>query len=180
MDGHPVPYAAAVLFGLAVGTTELVARYRDRPTAPLRTASGIIYILVNGLAAGLALWLIREQKIAANVTLLDPAVAQVLLAGFETMAFFRTSLFTLRVGDADVAIGPAAVLQVILNAADRACDRVRAGSRSAEVIAIMRGVSFERARDALPLHCFALMQNVSMAEQQLVIQAIGSCRATPA
>ena len=101
---------------------------------------------------------------------MSPTVAQVLLAGFGTMAFFRTSLFTLRVGEADVAIGPAAVLQVILDAADRACDRFRAGPRSSDVIRIMRGVTFERARIALPLHCFALMQNVSP------VRAVG-CRA---
>jgi hypothetical protein len=50
MYGHPAPYAAAVLFGLAVEITELVARYRDRPTAPLKTLSGIVYILVNGVS----------------------------------------------------------------------------------------------------------------------------------
>jgi hypothetical protein len=178
MDGHPVPYAAAVLFGLAVGITELVARYRDRPTAPLSTVSGWIYIVVNGLAAGLALWLIRAQGVAAKTTVFNPAVAQVLLAGFGTMAFFRTSLFTMRVGEADVPIGPAAVFQVILNAADRACDRSRAGPRSEGIVAIMRGVSFERAQKSLPLHCFALMQNVSMAEQQAVVQAIAGLSGT--
>jgi hypothetical protein len=36
----------------------------------------------------------------------------------------------------------------------------------------MRGVSFERAKLALPLHCFSLMQNVSIAEQTQVLQTI--------
>ncbi len=177
-DGHPGPYAAALLFGSLVGITELVARYRDRPMAPLGMISGWVYVAVNGLASGLALWLIRDHRIAAATTLLNPTVAQVMLAGFGTMAFFRTSLFTLRVGESDVAIGPAAVLQVILNAADRECDRMRAGPRSERVIEIIRGVSFERARSALPLHCFALMQNLSLAEQQGGIQGISTLSGT--
>src|SRR5215471_4240067 len=177
-EGHPDPYAAACLFGLLVGVTELVARYRDRPLAALSTMSGLVYVVVNGAASGFALWLIRDNGIAADTKLIAPTVAQVLLAGFGTMAFFRTSLFTLRVGESDVAIGPAAVLQVILNAADRACDRFRAGPRSSDVIGIMRGVSFERARIALPLHCFALMQNVSLVEQSSIVQAISGLSGT--
>ena len=64
------------------------------------------------------------------------------------------------------------MLQVILSAADRACDRLRAGPRSARVFGIMRGVSFDRAKLALPLHCFALMQNVSTAEQTQLMQTL--------
>jgi hypothetical protein len=88
--------------GWRSGSPNSSVRYRDRPTAPLSTVSGWIYIVVNGLTAGLALWLIRVQGVAAKTMVFDPAVAQVLLAGFGTMAFFRTSLFTVRVGEADV------------------------------------------------------------------------------
>ena len=40
--GHPLAYFGVTLFGLLVGATELVARYRDRPTAPLETVPGIV------------------------------------------------------------------------------------------------------------------------------------------
>jgi hypothetical protein len=170
---NPARYAAVFVFGLLVGTTELVSRYRDKPVAPLGTWPGLIYIGVNAVASVCALWILTTKGVAFDFGgALPPALGQVLLAGFGTMVLFRSALFTIRVGDTDVAIGPAAVLQIILNAADRACDRLRAGPRSARVYGIMRGVSFERARQTLPLHCFGLMQNVSTAEQTQLLQTI--------
>ena len=38
-------------------------------------------------------------------------------------------------------------------------------ARSREVTGIMNGVSFSRARTALPVYCFELMQNLSEEEQ---------------
>jgi hypothetical protein len=175
---YPARYALVALFGLLVGTTELVSRYRDRPTAPLRTLPGAIYIATNALASVAALWVLQRQGVAFTFgEALPPELGQVLLAGFGTMLFFRSALFTVRVGDTDVSIGPAAVLQIIMTAADRACDRLRAGPRSDRVFRIMRGVSFERARQALPLHCFALMQNVSTAEQTQLLQNLDALAA---
>ncbi len=175
---YPARYAATVLFGALVGTTELVSRYRDKPTAPLGTWPGLIYIVTNAGASAGALWLLQRQGVTFDFGgTLPPEFGQVLLAGFGTMFLFRSSLFTVRVGDSDVSIGPAAVLQIILNAADRACDRLRAGPRSARVYQIMRGVSFDRAKQALPLHCFALMQNVSTAEQTQLMQTIDALAA---
>jgi hypothetical protein len=170
---YPARYAATALFGLLLGMTELISRFRDRPTAPLMTVPGLVYMATNVAASVAALWILQTQDVKYDFGgKLPPALAQVLLAGFGAMIFFRSALFTLRVADSDVAIGPAAVLQIILNAADRACDRLRAGPRSQIIHTIMRGVSFERARVALPLHCFTLMQNVSIVEQTQVMQTI--------
>jgi hypothetical protein len=133
------------LFGILVGMTELISRYRDKPTAPLGTVPGLIYIATNAIASVAALWVLQRQNVNFDFGgKLPPEVGQVLLAGFGTMFLFRSALFVVRVGDSDVAIGPAAVLQIILNSADRACDRLRAGPRSEHVYKIMRGVSFGR------------------------------------
>jgi hypothetical protein len=70
------------------------------------------------------------------------------------MAFFRSSLFTMKVGEADVAVGPGIFFQVLLHATDRACDRGRAEPRSVLAKSIMSGVLFKQARDALPSFCF--------------------------
>lgn len=148
-----------------VGWTELAQRYRDRPTGPLRTLAGATYVLVNALAAMGALALVRHLGLAAE-TGLPKDVAQVILAGLGAMAFFRSAFFTMRVGEADLPLGPALVLQVILNAADRAYDRFRAAERSQAVSRIMRDVSFERAKQPLPAYCMKLMQNVSPEEAQ--------------
>jgi len=91
---------------------------------------------------------------------------QVLIAGVSAMAFFRTSLFTVRAGDRDVGVGPAAFLQIFLAAADRNVDRLRAGARSKAVAEIMKGVDYTKARQSLPPYCLALMQNVSSEDQE--------------
>ena len=167
-------YLGVALLGLLVGVAELAARYRDKPQAPFATIPGWIYVLTNAAAAALALWLIRE--IAGpdwiNTSGFPEPVAQVFVAGFGAMAFFRSAFFTLQIDGNNVAIGPAAILQVILDAADRACDRQRAVPRSEMVREIMKGVSFARAKEGLTLYCFALMQNLSIAEQHRVTKDV--------
>jgi hypothetical protein len=157
-------YLAVAAIGAVVGWTELAQRYKDRPTGPLHTLPGFVYIVVNALAAMGALAFIDYLDLPGDAAGLPKRVAQVLLAGASAMAFFRSAFFTMRVGDADLPLGPALILQVILNAADRAYDRQRAGVRSAVVARIMKDISFERARRALPAYCLKLMQNVAPEE----------------
>lgn len=88
------------------------------------------------------------------------------------MAFFRSAVFSVRVRDEDVPLGPAIILQVILNASDRAYDRLRAAERSRAVTRIMKDVSFDRARLALPAKCLQIMQNVSPAEQEALRKVV--------
>src|SRR5712692_71545 len=151
-------YIAVFYIGALVGTGEIVSRYRDAPERALWTVSALLYILINAAAACVALYVIGVFKVAATGDPLRIIVTQVLMAGFGAMAFFRTSLFTVRVGDQDVAIGPVAFLQVVLGATDRAVDRIRAEARAVSVTDSMEGVSFDRAWTALPAFCFTLMQ----------------------
>jgi hypothetical protein len=60
----------------------------------------------------------------------------------------------------------------------RECDRERASPRSTQVNTIMKGVSFELAKDALPAFCFELMQNVDPAEQQQFLQTVAALSST--
>jgi hypothetical protein len=94
------------------------------------------------------------------------------MAGVSSMAFFRTSLFVVRAGDRDVAVGPSGFLQIYLAAADRAVDRRRAAARSAAVVAAMKDVDYAKAKEALPPYCLALMQNVSNEDQQELGRAL--------
>jgi hypothetical protein len=65
---HPAQFAAVALFGSLVGTTELVSRYRDKPTAPLGTWPGIIYIATNALASIAALLKVLKDEPRAIFT----------------------------------------------------------------------------------------------------------------
>ncbi len=163
------------VFGAIVGASELLARYRDAPLSALRTRPAVSYVVVNAIAALGALLLIRAFGIEFGVARPEAIPwTQALVAGFGSMAFFRSSLFTVRVGESDVAIGPGIFLQIILFAADRACDRERAQPRSVVVNEIMEAVSFDKAQQALPTYCFGLMQNVPPSEQQQFAQQIAA------
>lgn len=151
----------------------MVARYADQPTRPLRTVPGIIYIGFNGGAALLAYSLMRAFGWTFAFEHGDTLrAARILIAGFGSLAFFRTSLFTLRVGSQDVQVGPHAVLEALLGAADRAVDRLQAQRRSDLVTTTMAGVSFDKAHASLPTYCLALMQAVTSEEKESLARDI--------
>lgn len=121
---------------------------------------------LNATAAVVALVLIRGLGWTFGVTGVDKVrLIQLLAAGFGAMALFRTSLFTIRVGEQDIAVGPSSFLQVALLAADREVDRKRATLRSERTRKAMEGVSFKKALEALPVYCIALMQNLPQEDQ---------------
>ncbi|HKO56355.1 MAG TPA: Ig-like domain-containing protein [Thermoanaerobaculia bacterium] len=156
-------YVVVALIAALVGVGELVSRYRDAPERAIVTRPALVYVLINVAAGVAALYLVDQFGLfegdkAANVK-------KVLLAGFGAMAFFRTALFTVRVGDQDVAVGPIAFLQVVLHAADRAVDRMQARSRATRVGELMSDVDFDSSYEALSVFCLALMQNLTPEEQ---------------
>jgi hypothetical protein len=163
-------YVLASCLGIIIGTSELVSRYRDAPFRTLVTIPALLYVALNGVASFAALVLVREFGWLQQPSGPDDVktlLTQSLAAGLSAMALFRTSLFMIRVANTDIGIGPAAFLQILLSAADRACDRTRAKPRAAAVQEIMRGISFQRSKQALPSLCFGLMQNVSGEEQRI-------------
>jgi len=167
-------YLLAPCFGALVGATELVARYRDKPSAAVSNEPAMLYMAVNAVAALAAFWLVYTDRLGAKAEIFGDhkALNALVIGGFGAMALFRTSIFNLRVRDATVGVGPAAVLQVILRVTDREVDRLRAGPRARVIKRIMEGVSYELAKEALPFHCYALMQNLSLEERSELDQAI--------
>jgi hypothetical protein len=159
-------YLLAGAFGAIVGFAELASRYRDAPGRAIMSPSALLYVAINVVASVGALALIDTFDWTFGVDEADQELVQTLVAGFSAMAFFRSSLFTARIGDTDVGIGPSIVLQGVIAMADRGVDRNRAGGRARDVSRIMEGISFELAAEALPTYCFALMQNVGEEEQK--------------
>jgi hypothetical protein len=174
-------YLLVAAIGGAIGYCELLARYRDEPKKATRNLAASFYIMVNVFAAVLALLLIDifQPGLGADPTKMVQAEAnKILLAGLGAMAFFRTSLFNLKVADKDIPVGPGLILQVLLDVTDRAVDRGRATPRALAVSKVMQGVDFDKAKVSLSAYCFGLMQNVSEAEQAAVGQQITSLDAT--
>jgi hypothetical protein len=154
--------------GAAVGTIELLGRY---PYAPLRavfSGSGLVYVFINLLAAIAALHLVGEQGFAVFKDTAAPlrGLYELLTAGFGALVFMRSSVFKARVGDAEVGVGPAALLDTVLMIADRGVDRQEAALRAQEVTNLLKGVDPVRGGRLLAAYCIALMQNVSPEEQK--------------
>jgi len=145
---HSLWALAVLAFGVAVGSSEIIARYKDAPFTALRNVWARAYIAANGGASLVAYFLIVQFD-AFNGD--QKELLQALAAGFGAAAFFRSALFTVKVGETDVAVGPALFFQILLAATDRQCDRERAKPRSDLVAEIMKGISFERARRATQL-----------------------------
>lgn len=159
----------AGLSGL-VAYGELLSRYRDDPRRLFGAGSTPAYILVNiggGIAAVVIIRYTGALKDAHPLRLYE-----ILLASFGAIAFFRTSLFTARVGSTDIGIGPSAVLQSLLGAADRMIDRDQAEGRAEDVAGIMRAVDFAKAQVALPTFCFILVQNLTAEDQKAVAEQV--------
>ena len=165
---------AAGLLGALVGVVELVTRYRDAPGAALRTSPALFYVTINALGSVLAWFLIEVYEIVAKAGEmgLSQHVQAVGLAGLGAAAFFRTSLFTLRAGNADISVGPNILIDTLLQATDRSVDRRMAEVRARIVAQIMDGIDFEKAKSSLPTTCFALMQNLGAEEAAQISRGI--------
>jgi hypothetical protein len=159
------------LIGFLAGAVEIVARYKGDPWRALLNVPAMVYVAVNVLACLAMLACLRMIEPAWLFADLagKPDLQKlylILAAGFGAMTLFRSSLFRIKTADGEVGFGPSALLDTLLFASDRAIDRNVAPPRSSMVQAIMKDVSFERAKIALPIYCFALMQNVPSREQR--------------
>jgi hypothetical protein len=176
-----IAYAVAVLIGVVVGAIELASRYRDKPQALVRITGAWAYVAVNAAAGALALMITRIFGWTFGISgdSHQILVVQVLICGFGAMAIFRSAFAQIKVGDQETVIGPNAVLASLLAIVDREVDRKRGNDRSADASRIMSGISFEKARVALPAYCLALLQNLSADEQKDLNTAITSLAASP-
>ena len=180
------PQIAAMAIGGGVGAVEIMGRYRHAPVRAAFSWSGYIYILVNVLASWIAFYLmgVFDAFPVANGATQDivdrRTVELTLAAGFGALVVLRSSLFKLRVGDTDVGIGPAAVLDTLLLIADRGVDRREAVSRAQDVSALVAHVKDYRViANMLMKYSLALMQNVDEKTSKDLGDAIGKILSDP-
>jgi hypothetical protein len=166
----------AIALGLCLGAAEMMGRYRDEPTKIFQATAAWYYLGVNGALAAISLYLIREFGLSfipettggpeIRDTTQAARIYDVLLAGFGGAAFFRSSIMKTKIGDADVSIGPAIVIDTLLKVTDREVDRFRAEQRARRISPLMKGVSLREAIDVVVPFCTALMQNLNAAERE--------------
>jgi hypothetical protein len=166
-----IDFTLVILLGMLVGFIEIVSRYQDAPFRTALTWPGLFYMLINGLVAGSALWLLRvfgwdftPQSTAPEIKRWN----EVLIAGLGAMAIFRSSLFVIGKEDQEVSVGPNAILQILLNAIDKEVDRFRGQERAASVRSIMQKIHYEDAISDLTVISGALMQNLTSGDQERI------------
>lgn len=163
-----VDYTLVILLGMLVGFIEIVSRYQDAPFRTALTWPGLFYMLINGLVAGSALWLLRIFGWNFTPEAMDAEFKrwnEVLIAGLGAMALFRSALFVIGKEEREVSVGPNAILQILLSAIDKEVDRYRGQERAASVRAIMQNVHYEDAISDLTVISGALMQNLKSEDQ---------------
>ncbi|WP_137176522.1 hypothetical protein [Roseomonas sp. AR75] len=157
-------YGAVAFFAGAVGFGELIARYRDDPGRLLGLRPAAAYVAINVAAGVIALALVQQFEVVT--TQKNKALVEGLIAAFGAIAFFRTSLFTARVGDTDVGIGPSTMLKTFLESCDRMVNRDQATARADAVGAWMKDVDFAKAQATLPAFCLGLVEGLDADEQR--------------
>jgi hypothetical protein len=145
-----VAMVAVALFSGAIGFGELTQRYRDDPSRLFVAAPTIAYIAVNMAAAIAAYGLIREFNVFGDLNPAHRDIYEIMLAGFGSIAFFRSSFFTARVGDKDFDVGPSTLLKSFLDASDRMINRSQAEERLTDVGQIMARVTFRKRKPRCP------------------------------
>lgn len=169
-------YLAVGALGAMIGFVEILSRYKDAPFKVSFSLPGVFYLLINALASVIALWAIRLFGISftdnPNWTAEMVRWLQVGVAGLASMTLFRSALFTFRIGDQDVSVGPNAILQVLLVAVDKEVDRMRGAIRAKIVEDAMKDITFEEAITNLPPVVLALMQNLSDKDKKEILDSV--------
>jgi hypothetical protein len=158
---------AAGLIGALVGMSELLTRYRDSSSAALQNVPAALYLGINALAsvAAFGVAYVANWKFGTNATGNELLCLQVAVGGFGAVALFRSSLFLVHPSGTDVNVGPANILQSLLDATNREIDRSRGSERFPQVARMMQGVEFSEAYKVLPTVILASMQNLSDDDQ---------------
>jgi hypothetical protein len=173
-------WVIVALLGAGVALGELVSRFRDEPTRAVFTLPAFVYMSVNGLAAVAALALSRALGWSAEMPGGDGGTGvhwlPVLTAGLGAMALLRSAVFTVRTGGQDVAVGPSTFLDAVMDAADRAVDRLRGQDRAWAVARAVEGIdagAYQTALAVLPSYCLALSQSLKEEEQEAFLKRAG-------
>ena len=169
---------ATFLFGVLVGLSEILSRYRDEPLLAATTTFGLAYLIFNGLISLTAFAVLRKYPTQIFPALEKDLFLSSLVAGFGAMVIFRSKFFTFRTTDGkDFPIGPAIVLDTVLKTIDSKIDRNRATERQAQVFNSMVGLhDFTNVANYLEAS-LSSFQNLSQDDKTEIKSVIDQYRA---
>ncbi len=159
-------WVLAFAVGLGTSLVELLSRYRDEPLKVIATSQfAWVYLLLNGLLALGAHALLLDSSFAETETEVRRAGLAV-ASGLGAAVILRSRVFTARLGDEQVSIGPGYVVDQLLSIIDAQIDRRRALQRVQIVVDVMKDKDFDGARIHSSTMITGSRQNLSLQEQK--------------
>ena len=144
-------YLYAFMIGVVVAFSEIIGKFNDEPIKSLNTTHAVLYHLVNGLMAVFALKLMVLNNNGAMPTNEMDKVKYVLAAGIGSMAFFRSKIFTMKIGEQDVSFGPEQVINVYFRFMEKEIDRTRGAMRIDFIVNNLANIKFEQFHKAVKI-----------------------------
>jgi hypothetical protein len=159
-------WALAFFIGMGTSLIELFSRYRDEPLKVIATSQfAWVYLLLNGLMGIGA----HAVLLDSGFTSIDSATSRASLAvgsGVSAALILRSRVFTARLGDEQVSIGPGYIVDQLLGIIDAQIDRRRALQRVSIVVGIMDGKDFDGSRIHAATMITGSRQNLSLQDQK--------------
>lgn len=156
----------ALVIGTGTALVELLSRYRDEPFKVIAQSHfAWIYLALNGILALGAHWVLVTSEWGENASNVDLA-GLALSAGLGAAVILRSRVFTARLGDEQVSIGPGYVVDQLLAIIDAQIDRRRALQRVQIVVDAMDSKDFEKAKTFASTMITGSRQNLSLQEQK--------------
>jgi len=166
--------ATSFAFGGLVGLSEILTRYRDEPVRATLNLFGGTYLLFNAVISLAAFLFMRAYGNEIFPSVAKDYFLTALVAGFGAMVVMRSKLFTFNApGGQEYSIGPAIVVDTILQTIDQKIDRLRAAERQERVFKKLSSISdFQKAADYLEASVLSF-QHLSDDDKAAIHEAIG-------
>lgn len=159
-------WALAFFIGMGTSLIELLSRYRDEPIKVIATSQfAWVYLLLNGLMGIGA----HAVLLDSGFTTIDTPTSRASLAvgsGVSAALILRSRVFTARLGDEQVSIGPGYIVDQLLGIIDAQIDRRRALQRVSIVVGVMDGKDFDGSRIHAATMITGSRQNLSLQDQK--------------
>lgn len=153
-------YLAVFSLGIATAFAEILGKFPDEPVKALTTPHALGYLLLNGVIAVFALYVLSITLQESTIDQPAERLGLVASAGFGSMMIMRSKLFNLKVGGEEVAFGPEQVILVYFRWMESAIDRARAKSRIEFVRQVMRDIDFDRVHE----YCLTMLDAAQRLE----------------
>jgi len=152
------------IIGFTVGMSELLNRYKTFER--IFNWYSILYMMINFSASVLVYFIFKIYKVDLG-GIGSHSLGLILLSGISAMGFLRSSFFNYKTSnDKVIEVGPATILNIFLNAAQRQFDQALSQYNLNRLKETMKDVNFISASKDLPIIILSSMRVLTSDEQK--------------